>query len=164
DDHGAKPMLPRGVGDGLAVVAGGRGNHAGRARLAALQFVEIDEPPPDFESPDRSVILMLDPNLDAEPCFEQGPAVNRRLADMRTDQRRGRFDFGQGREWKRRFTACHRAQVMGHGSWTVKRERCPTKNEEAKRSSIAFRRQGGGAASLREEWESIWCIITVFIE
>src|SRR5579871_5051757 len=67
DDRRRQPEPGRGIGDALAVIAAGRGDHSGELRLAAFELVEIDEPAAQFESADRGVVLMLDPQLGANP-------------------------------------------------------------------------------------------------
>src|SRR5205814_8527019 len=58
-DDRADPELPGGEGTGLAVVAGGGGNHASTALVLAEAADQVDAAA-DLEGPGRVVVLVLD--------------------------------------------------------------------------------------------------------
>ena len=66
-DRRCDPQPRRGECYALPVIAGGRGHHPAQVRLRAAQRVEIDEPAADLEGADRRVVLVLDPQLGADP-------------------------------------------------------------------------------------------------
>src|SRR5690606_23619909 len=97
-DDGTEPVLARGVGDGLSVIARRRRDNPADLRFAAFQFIEVDETAAELEGTDRAVVLVFDPQLKTEVRLEEGPAVARGGGKVRTDQRSGRLDPAQGGE------------------------------------------------------------------
>ena len=67
DDRRAKAQTRCGKGDALPVIAAGRRHHAADLRLRAPDLVEIDEAAAQLEGADRGVVLVLDPQLGADP-------------------------------------------------------------------------------------------------
>jgi len=68
DDRRGKAEGGGGIGDTLAVIAGRRGDDAADLRLRPAQIVEIHHAAAHLEGADRGVVLVLDPNLGADPA------------------------------------------------------------------------------------------------
>ena len=68
--HHRHPLagLPRGIGDGLAVIAARRSHHA-----LGLALCHVGQPAADLEGADGRVVLMLDPDFGAGALCEKGP-------------------------------------------------------------------------------------------
>ena len=84
----------RGVGDALAVVAPGGGDHAGGLAVPS-QIVHVDEAAPHLEGADRGVVLVLDPNLGPGALRQQRPGDLRRGVEGLVNERGGLLEFGQ---------------------------------------------------------------------
>ena len=90
DDRRIESQSRRGECDALTVIAGSRGHDTPNVRLRPPDSVEVDETAADLEGADRRVVLMLDPQLGAEPAGQQWPAILRgRRQHPMNERRRG---------------------------------------------------------------------------
>ena len=95
-DHRPYAEDARGEGDALAVVAAGRGDHAGQVRLRLLEVAHVDQPAAHLEGADRGVVLVLDPDLAAAALGQQRPADLRRRRDRAMHEIGGGLELGEG--------------------------------------------------------------------
>ena len=87
DDRRIDPQPRGGERDALPVIAGGRGHHAANLRLRPPDRVEIDKAAADLERADRRMVLVLDPQLRADPPRQQRPAILRGRRHHPMDER-----------------------------------------------------------------------------
>ena len=99
DDRRRRGRAAPRQGDALPVIAGRRGDHPAQLRLGAPDRVEIDEPAADLEGADRRVVLVLDPQLGADPRRQQRPAILRGRRHGPMDERRRRLQSSRDRSW-----------------------------------------------------------------
>ncbi len=97
DDDGAGVEELGRVGDGLAVVAGGGGNHAAGAFFRRKMGHEVDAAA-HFEGADGLVVLVLDMDFGAHEVIEARVVVERRGVQIAADDGVRREDVSEGGE------------------------------------------------------------------
>ena len=85
-EDGPQAGAARCKSDTLAVVSTSGRDHSGHVRLALPQFFHVDQAAPDFERADRSVILVIHPDLSVGARAQQRPTDLRRRRDHAMDQ------------------------------------------------------------------------------
>src|SRR5260370_36188721 len=77
DDRRSEAERGGGIGDALAVIASRRGDDARYVGPAAPQIVELDHAAAHLEGAGRGMVLVLDPDLVADPAPPERPAILR---------------------------------------------------------------------------------------
>ncbi len=91
DDRRIDSKARSGERDALPVIAGRRSHDAANIGLRPSDCVEIDETAADLERADRGVVLVLDPQLGADPPRQQRPAILRGRRHHPINELRGRL-------------------------------------------------------------------------
>ena len=68
-------MSGGGIGNALTMVAPRGADHLSGQRAGLHEVFKIRQTTPDFECPDRGVVLVLDPAVGAQALAECGPTV-----------------------------------------------------------------------------------------
>jgi hypothetical protein len=96
DDRRGNTEPPRRKGNALPVIAARGGDDAFEIGAGAPHVVEIEEAAADLEGADRRVVLVLDPQLGADPPRQERPAILRRRRHDLMHEFGGGFENGKG--------------------------------------------------------------------
>jgi hypothetical protein len=84
DDPGFDTVTRRAQSYGLSMIPTRGGNDRSDGTIFC-KVRKVDQASSDLERSDRSVILVLDPDIDSEPITEQGPTILGRWRKNRVD-------------------------------------------------------------------------------
>ena len=126
DDAGRNTKEPGSVRDGLAMVAGGGGNHATLAILVG-ELREIVDSPADFEGSDWLIVLVFDMNREAKERIQRRIAVERCAREIGANVAPGAQNIVEGDRLHVCLLIC-RLRRVGRGcaarTQPIKQSRC----------------------------------------